>query len=70
MPDITPEYLSFTVAPKLLTVSGAFTAVALVIFLVRVYVRTVVLKVFGPDDWVMTAAVVSAVFASLCSVEN
>lgn len=59
VPPLTPEYLAFNIAPKLLSVSGTLTALAVTIFLLRAYVRTVMLRVFGIDDALMLVAVVS-----------
>jgi hypothetical protein len=59
VPPLTPEYLAFNIAPKLLSVSGTLTAFAVTIFLLRAYVRTVMLRVFGIDDALMLVAVVS-----------
>lgn len=58
-PDLTPEYLAFNLAPQLLSVSGTLTALALFVFLLRTYVRAVMLRVFGADDYLMLVAVVS-----------
>lgn len=58
IPPLTPEYLAFDIAPKLLSVSGTLTALALFIFLLRAYVRAVMLRVFGVDDALMLVAVV------------
>jgi hypothetical protein len=67
MPALTPEYLAFNIAPKLLSVSGTLTALALFIFLLRAYVRTVMLRVFGADDALMLVAVVSRHFRLIIS---
>ncbi|PMD41136.1 hypothetical protein L207DRAFT_403932, partial [Hyaloscypha variabilis F] len=61
VPPLTPEYLAFNIAPKLLSVSGTLTAFAVTIFLLRAYVRTVMLRVFGIDDALMLVAVILAI---------
>jgi hypothetical protein len=61
-PALTPEYLAFNIAPQLLSASGTLTGLALFVFLLRVYVRTIMLRVFGADDALMLVAVVSGGF--------
>jgi hypothetical protein len=57
-PMPTPEEIAFTNAPAILAITGSFFAAAAFIFLLRVYVRVGMLKVFGIDDYVMTVAMV------------
>jgi hypothetical protein len=57
-PPPTPEEMAFTNAPQILAITGSFFAAAAFIFLLRVYVRLGMLKVFGIDDYVMTLAMV------------
>jgi hypothetical protein len=64
LPPLTPEYLAFNIAPHLLSVSGTLTALALFVFILRAYVRTVMLRVFGADDALMLIAVVSGAVPS------
>jgi hypothetical protein len=53
---LNPDYIAFTNAPTLLLQAGIlFGATALVVFL-RCYVRAVMLKSFGKDDWTMLFA--------------
>ena len=53
---LTPEYIAFTNAPVLLTQFGSLFAVTSVIVLFRCYVRAVMIKSFGKDDWLMLLA--------------
>ena len=57
-PPLTPEELAYTNAPEILAISGSFFAVATLVVLLRCYVRLVMLKVFGIDDYVMVVAMV------------
>lgn len=59
MPMPTPEELAFNVAPRILTITGTFFAIAAMVVLLRCYVRIKMLKVFGGDDYVMLLAMVS-----------
>lgn len=53
---LTPEYIAYTNAPVLLTQFGSlFAGASLVVFL-RCYVRAVMIKSFGKDDWIMLLA--------------
>lgn len=47
-----------TKAPQILQVVGVFYGLAMLTVILRVYSRAVLLKVFGPDDYVMLAATV------------
>lgn len=42
--------------PKILAIAGSFTALACLVVLMRLYVRAVMLKTIGSDDYVMTIA--------------
>lgn len=42
--------------PVILAITGAFTGFAGVVVLLRIYVRAVMLKTVGPDDWIMIVA--------------
>ena len=57
-PALTPDYLSYTVAPRLLAIEGTLTGLAVFAFILRVYVRASMLRIFGTDDYLMLAAVV------------
>ncbi|KAF2024509.1 hypothetical protein EK21DRAFT_94032 [Setomelanomma holmii] len=67
MPPRPPqEYLDENLAPKMLAVDGTIFGLAMLCVLLRIYVRAVMLKTFGVDDWIMMlAAVLSATCFSL-----
>jgi hypothetical protein len=52
------EPSSYSHAPSILAINGAFTGIALVVVVLRVYVRTTILKFVGADDYVIVAAMV------------
>ncbi|XPS73005.1 hypothetical protein M3J09_005159 [Ascochyta lentis] len=59
LPDesvLTPEYIAFTNAPVLLTQFGSLFGVASLVVVLRCYVRAVMIKSFGKDDWLMLLA--------------
>lgn len=58
-PPLTPEYLSETLAPTLNAIAGTLIGISILVFILRAYVRTCLLRVFGADDWLMLVAVVS-----------
>ena len=47
-----------------LATQSTFVGIATLLVLVRVYVRTIVVKKFGPDDAVIVLALVSAFFTN------
>lgn len=53
---LTPEYIAYTNAPALLTKFGSMFAVTSLIVVLRCYVRAVMIKSFGKDDWLMLLA--------------
>ena len=54
-----PDYIEFSAADEILSITGVFCALALVVIMVRVYVRAWMLRFFGPDDWTIMLAMVS-----------
>ena len=58
MPTYSPEYLAYTNAHGILSITGAFFGVAMFVVLCRCYVRITMLKVFGKDDYIMVLAMV------------
>lgn len=54
-----PGYVEFSAADEILSITGVFCALALVVVGIRVYVRGWMLRFFGPDDWTMVLAMVS-----------
>ncbi|KAH6679760.1 hypothetical protein B0J14DRAFT_305982 [Halenospora varia] len=59
-PDFGPNALE-SHGKMILGITGGFTAFATLVVALRMYVRAVILKTMGPDDYVM-------IFATLCSV--
>ncbi|CAN9151547.1 unnamed protein product [Alternaria sp. RS040] len=56
-PDLSnPDYIAYTNAPLLLTQTGVLFGVAAFIVVLRCYVRVVMLRCFGKDDWTMLLA--------------
>ncbi len=53
---LTPEYVAYSNAPLLLTQFGSLFAAASIVVLLRFYVRAVMIKSFGKDDWLMLLA--------------
>lgn len=45
-----------TNASTILAIVGSFVGCAVLVVLLRVFVRSVMLKMFGPDDYVMVVA--------------
>jgi len=45
-----------TNAPKVLAIVGTFVGCAVLVVVLRVFVRSIMLKMFGHDDYVMVAA--------------
>jgi hypothetical protein len=55
---LTPEQIEYTNRSALLAITGSFFAVAAAIVILRCYVRISMLRVFGPDDYVIVIALV------------
>jgi hypothetical protein len=51
VPTLSPEYIAYTNAPEILSITGTFFALAVIVVLLRCYVRLAMLKVFGRDDY-------------------
>jgi len=47
-----------TNAPSILAINGLFTGFTLLVILARIYVRAFMMKTFGPDDYLVVAAMV------------
>lgn len=59
IPDLKhlrPEYIAYSNAPALLAQTGALFGTAVLIVILRCYVRAKILKSFGKDDWAMLLA--------------
>lgn len=52
-------------APRILAVNGSLTFIALVVVVLRIYVRTAMLDFWGSDDYVIVAAMVSSLQCSV-----
>jgi hypothetical protein len=48
-----------TNAPSILAINGVFCTLTVIVGVLRIYVRSVMLKTFGTDDWFILAATVS-----------
>ncbi|OWY44158.1 hypothetical protein AALT_g5880 [Alternaria alternata] len=62
-PAPSQAYLEESYAPEMLAAIGTLFGLAMICVLLRVYVRVVMLKVFGVDDWLM---MLSAVLSVAC----
>lgn len=58
MPPMTPEFLAYNNKDPIIIIPAVFTALAFVVTMMRVYVRAVMLRVFGVDDYLMLASMV------------
>ncbi|KAL1652045.1 hypothetical protein SLS58_000169 [Diplodia intermedia] len=58
-PSFPPGYADFSAADEILSITGVFSALALVVVMIRLYVRGWMLRFLGPDDYVMLFATVS-----------
>ena len=56
---MTPDEIAFTNAPSLLAKAASEFCIAAAVVLLRIYVRTVIVRSIGKDDWAMLAALVS-----------
>lgn len=59
IPALDPEYIAFSNAHGIIYITGGFFAAASIIVILRCYVRIVMLKVFGKDDYIMIVSLVS-----------
>jgi hypothetical protein len=55
-------------APSILAINGVFCFVSVVVVLGRLYVRTVMLRSMGADDWLITAAMICGVGVFVCFI--
>ncbi|KAF2710711.1 hypothetical protein K504DRAFT_345816, partial [Pleomassaria siparia CBS 279.74] len=62
-PTMSPEYLAWNIGPKLLAIDCTLFGLAMVIVILRFYVRIFILKIFGMDDWMMA---ISALLSMTC----
>ncbi|EKG13089.1 hypothetical protein MPH_09765 [Macrophomina phaseolina MS6] len=69
--DQFPEsYVSFNNKAEILSITGVFCALAAVVVMLRIYVRAVMLKFVGPDDWVMFLAMALSIVTLVCFVQE
>lgn len=69
-PPPPQEYLDENLAPAMLAVIGSLFGLAMLSFLLRVYVRTVMLKTFGIDDWMIMISMVNLIFSAIQGVAD
>jgi hypothetical protein len=63
LPPPPPKaYLDENMAPHMLAVQGALFGLAMLCVLLRVYVRAVMLKTFGIDDWMIVVSMVGPIY--------
>lgn len=68
--DLAPEIIAFSNAPALLAQTVPFFGVAALVVFARCYVRAVMLRAFGRDDWTMLLAMVSSNALSIVILSN
>ncbi|KAF2138346.1 uncharacterized protein K452DRAFT_311699 [Aplosporella prunicola CBS 121167] len=68
--SLSPEYLHYSRAHEILSITGAFTAIAVIIVLLRTYVRAVMLRFFGPDDYLMVISTAISVLVFVFFVKE
>ena len=56
--SIDPAWAAEDNRPNLFAIMGTFIALSALMVILRIYVRVRIIKMFGPDDWVMVAALV------------
>ncbi|KAJ4352121.1 uncharacterized protein N0V89_007467 [Didymosphaeria variabile] len=66
--SLTLEDIAYTNAQRILSITGTFFTAALSIVLLRCYVRVVMLRVFGKDDYMMVVSMVFATISFACFV--
>jgi hypothetical protein len=54
MPMISPAYAAEDHGKRILAITGTITGVSLVVVSMRIYVRAVMLKTFGSDDYTVS----------------
>lgn len=65
MPTFSPEYVAYSNAHEILAVTGCFATVALIVVLLRCYVRIAILNVIGRDDYMIILAMVRVEYLML-----
>ncbi|KAF2458433.1 hypothetical protein BDY21DRAFT_284201 [Lineolata rhizophorae] len=67
-PTYSEEYMNFNNKGEIIGITSAFTSIAIVCVLLRVYVRAFTLRVFGGDDYLIVAAMVLGIGTLACFV--
>ncbi|PMD44631.1 hypothetical protein L207DRAFT_579565 [Hyaloscypha variabilis F] len=70
MPALSPEFLAENNGPRIIIITSTITGISFLVVFLRVYVRAVMLKTVGSDDYTMIAAMVFAAGVLLCFVEE
>jgi hypothetical protein len=65
-----PDYIAYTNSPQLLTQAGILFGVTAFVIFLRCYVRVVMLRCFGKDDWTMLLAFAFATATFLVYAEQ
>ncbi|KAL1596353.1 hypothetical protein SLS60_008999 [Paraconiothyrium brasiliense] len=68
IPSLSAGFIAYTNAQRILSITGTFFTAALLIVLLRCYVRVVMLRVFGKDDYMMVVSTVFATISFACFV--
>ncbi|GME41292.1 Bacterial alpha-L-rhamnosidase [Neofusicoccum parvum] len=61
-----PGYVEFSAADEILSITAVFGAIALVVVMLRLYVRGWMLKYYGSDDYTMVLAMILSVVVMAC----
>ncbi|KAL9081248.1 MAG: hypothetical protein Q9157_000223 [Trypethelium eluteriae] len=69
-PPLPSSYVEYSNASGILAIVGTLTALALLVVLLRIYVRACMLKVFGIDDHLMVLAMLLSCMLLVCFVEE
>jgi hypothetical protein len=56
--DLSPDLIAFSNAHNLMAKAGSMFAICALTVMLRCYVRVIILKSFGADDWTMLLAFV------------
>jgi hypothetical protein len=66
-PPVTGTVEMTSNASTILAINGTFVGFSLLVVLARVYVRIIMLKTFGVDDYIIVAAMVTQIFIPIAS---
>ncbi|KAF2840995.1 hypothetical protein M501DRAFT_902028, partial [Patellaria atrata CBS 101060] len=62
----TPEFLAYNNKNEIISITSTVTGIALIVVLLRVYVRSFMLGVFGIDDYIMLVSMAISSFVAVC----